>query len=72
MDIEVHFSEMDFFVHIKNVSMIFMDSYIGRAHLGEMDFFVNLSRMDFTVKTYPTFATYMCHRLWYWREMYPS
>ena len=57
MDKKVHFSEMDFFVHLENVSMIFTDSYIGGVHLGEMDFFVHLSKMDFAVETHPTFAT---------------
>jgi hypothetical protein len=59
MDKKVHRGEMDFFVHLDFVSMIFTDSYIGVVHLGEMDFFVHLSMMDFVVKKYPTFVTYM-------------
>jgi hypothetical protein len=57
MDKKVHFSEMDFFVHLENVTMIFTDSYIGGVHLGEMNLFVHLSKMDFAVETHPTFAT---------------
>ncbi len=33
MDKEVHLAEMDFFVHLDLVSMIFTDSYIGAVHL---------------------------------------
>ena len=43
MDKKVHRGEMDFFVHLDFVSMIFTDSYIAVVHLGEMDFFVHLS-----------------------------
>ncbi len=41
----VHLGEMDVFVHLENVSMIFMDSYLGGVHLGEMDVFDHLSEM---------------------------
>ena len=43
MDKKVHLAEMDFFVHLDLVRMIFTDSYIGAVHLGRMDFFVHLS-----------------------------
>ena len=70
MDKKVHRGEMDFFVHLDFVSMIFTDSYIGVVHLGEMDFFVHLSlerwtflsispRWTLLSKKYPTFVTYM-------------
>jgi len=62
MDKKVHLGEMDFFVHLDLVCMIFTDSYIEAVHLGEMDFFVNLAKMDFAkmdfvVKMHPTFVT---------------
>ena len=57
MDKKIHFSEMDLFVHLENVSMIFTDSNMEGAHLGEMDFFVHLYKMDFTVEPHPTVAT---------------
>ena len=50
-------AEMDFFVHLDLVRMIFTDSYIGAVHLGKMDFFVHLAKMDFVVKMHPTFVT---------------
>ena len=57
MDKKVHLAEMDFFVHLDLVRMIFTDSYIGAVHLGKMDFFVNLAKMEFVVKMHPTFVT---------------
>ena len=56
-DKKVNFTEMDFFVHLENVSMIFTDSCIEGVHLGDMDFFVHLSKMDFVIETHPAFAT---------------
>ena len=41
----VHLEEMDVFVHLENVSMIFMDSYLGGNHLGEMDILDHLSEV---------------------------
>ena len=62
MDKYVHLGEMDSFVHLDLVRMIFTDSYIGSVHLGEMAFFVHLSKMDFVVDMHPTFVTYMFAR----------
>ncbi len=57
MDKKVHLAEMDFFVHLDLVRMIFKVSYIGAVHLGKMDFFVHLAKMDFVVKMHPPFVT---------------
>ena len=62
MDKKVHLGEMDFFLHIDLVHMIFTDSYTGAVHLGKMDFFVHLAKMDFVVEMHPTFVTYMFAR----------
>ena len=57
MDKKVHLAEMDFFVHLDLVRMIFTDSYIGAVHLGKMDFFVHLAKMARIVKMAPAFVT---------------
>jgi hypothetical protein len=49
MDKKVHLGEMNFFVHLDLVHMIFTDSYIGVVHL--------LAKMDFVVEMHPTFVT---------------
>ena len=49
MDKKVHLGEMDFFLHLDLVHMIFTDSYIGAVHL--------LVKMDFVVEMHPTFVT---------------
>jgi hypothetical protein len=41
----VHLGEMNVFVHLENVSMIYTDSYLGGVHLGEMGVFDHLSEM---------------------------
>ncbi len=57
MDKKVHLGEMDFFVHLDLVCMIFTDSYTGACHLGNMNFFYHLAKMAFVVKMAPTFVT---------------
>ena len=57
MDKKVHLAEMDFFVHLDLVRMIFTDPYIGAVHLGKMDFLVHLAKMVFVVKMHPPFGT---------------
>ena len=54
MDKKVYFSKVDFFIHLKNVSMMLTDSYIEEVYLGEMDFLVHLSKMNFALKMHPT------------------
>ncbi len=53
----VHFGKMYNFVHLENVSMIFIDSSVGVCHLGEMYNFVHIGEMAMAVETYMTFAT---------------
>jgi hypothetical protein len=38
MDKKVHLAEMDFFVHLDLVRIIFTDSYIGRSILARWNF----------------------------------
>ncbi len=57
MDKKVHLGEMNFFSHLENISVIFMDSDVETVHLGGMDFFVHLGEMDLAVKMDPIFAT---------------
>ena len=57
MDKKVHLGEMDFFVHLDLVHMIFTDSYIEAVHLGKMHFFVHLPKMHFVVEMHPSIVT---------------
>jgi hypothetical protein len=41
----VHLGQMDIFLHLENLSMIFTDSYLGGVHLGDIDVFDHLSVM---------------------------
>ncbi len=52
----VHLEEMDVFVYLENVSMIFTDSYKRGVHLGQMHNFVHLLEMYMAVKRYMSFV----------------